>query len=310
MEGRLFYEEDGFASETSENQHLTTAYLNLPRDLALANRKNFAMTSDKGVPLVYHCKVTLFRAMEDDAKVMLNAYLLTAQKNWVTRNASVKLHYGRENMFKKAGIKRSERGRYDKTIRLVFDSASQSWEVPQFNDGTATYTAAGSEWDNTIIAIDEDTSLVPALFGSIVDESSTVSAATFNIQNSYLHSRRKPPVDDLEPAESSVSHSIIRSLFTNEIPAVETAVSDLADSNQDETPYNTDAAAGTFTSAAMAGVVQIGNISTTGGTMYVDIPFGVGALYINKQTTDDGNAAMEGNVQYLIEVLGISEMEG
>lgn len=310
MEGRFLYTDSGFSSESSENQHATTTYINLPRDLALANRKNFTMTSKKGVPLVYHCKVTIFRAMEDDAKVMMNSYILTAQKNWVTRNASVKLHYGRENMFKKAGIRRSERGRYDKTLRLVYDNAGQTWAVPTFNDASASYTATGSEWDNTVIAIDEDTSLVPALFGSIVDESSTVSASTFNIQNAYLNSRRKVPVDDLEVAESSQSHSIIRSLFTTEIPAVETAVSDLADSNQDETPYNSDAAAGTFTSAAIAGAVQIGNISTTGGTMYVDIPFGIFGLINNKQTTDDGVASMEGNITILLEVLGFSELEG
>jgi len=310
MEGRLNYKDDGFSSESVENMHVSTTYLNLPRDLALANRKNFTMTTKKGVPQVYHCKFTVLRPVQDDTDVLLTASVFTAQKNWVTRNASVKLHYGREKMFKKAGIKRSERGRYDSTIRLVVDSASQTWEVPIFTDTNSVYTATGSEWDNTVISTDEDTSLVPALFGSVVDESSSVSASTFNIQNAYLNSRRKPPVDDLLPAESSSSHSILRTLFTTELPNVETAVSDLADSNQDETPYDTDAAAGTFTSIAMAGITQIGNAANPIGVFYADIPFGICQMLMVKQTLDDNDGDMRYDVPYHVEILGFSEMEG
>jgi len=310
MEGRFLYVDDGFASETSENQHSSTTYLNLPRDLSLANRKNFAMTSKKGVPLVYHCKLTILRPLQDDTNVGLYTLVGTAQKNWVTRNASVKLHYARENMFKKSGIKRSERGRYDSTIRLVFDSASQTWEVPSFNDGSSLFTASGSEWDNTQIAIDQDSDLVPALFGSVVDEGSSISAGTFNIQNAYLNSRRKPPLDDVLPAETSAAYSIIRALFKHETPVVVAAVSAMADSNQDLTPYDTDAAAGTFSSIAIAGILELGNMASTSGTMFVDIPFGICQVIHAKQTQNNSDGSMEGNVLMHVEVLGFSELEG
>lgn len=309
MEGRLNYEDDGFASETSENAHASTTYLNLPRDLALANRKNFGMTTKKGVPLVYHCKFTVLRPIQDDTDVLLTAAVFTAQKNWVTRNASVKLHYAREKMFKNAGIRRSERGRYDSTLRLVFNSASQTWEVPLFVDGTATYDATGSEWDNTKISIDEDADLVPALFGSIINEASSISGATFNIQNAYLNSRRKVELDDITSAESSAEHSILRSMFNVE-DAVDDELSEIADDNQDQPPYNSDASAGTFTSAAMGGITQIGNISFPIGVFYADIPFGICQVLMSKQTLDDSNGDMSSDVSYLVEVLGHSEMEG
>lgn len=309
MEGRFLYTDDGFAGQTAANQHASATYLNLPRDLALANRKNFAMTSKKGVPLVYHCKFTVLRPLQDDTDVGLYSLILTAQKNWVTRNASVKLHYAREQMFKNAGIRRSERGRYDSTMRLVFDSGSQTWEVPNFTDAAATYTVSGSEWDNTKIAIDEDSDLTPALFGAIVNEASSISAQTFNIQNAYLNSRRKVELDDMTSAESSAEHSIIRSMFNVE-DTVDDELSEIADDNQDQPPYDSDAVAGTYASIAIAGVIELGNMASTSGTFFCDVPFGICKVLHAKQTQDNGDGSMEGNVLMHVEVLGYSEMEG
>ncbi len=309
MEGRLTYSDTGFSSHNAENQATSSIYLNLPRDLALANRKNFAMTSKKGVPLVYHCKFTVLRPATDDTDVILYQAVGTAQKNWVTRNASVKLHYARERMFKNAGVRRSERGRYDSTIRLVYDSATQSWAVPLFTDDSSVFTVSGSEWDHTKIAIDEDDSLVPALFGPVANEAASVSATTFNIQNAYLNSRRKVELDDLTSGESSAEHSIIRSMFNVE-DTVDDELSEIADDNQDQPPYDSDAAAGTFTSVAYAALIQMGNISAPMVTYYVDIPFGICQLDTAKQTVDDSNGDMSGNVVITVEVLGHSEMEG
>jgi len=310
MEGRFLYNDTGFASETAENAHATTTYLNLPRDLSLANRKNFTMTSKKGVPLVYHCKATVLLPPQDDADVLLHSLISTAQKNWVTRNASVKFHYAREKMFKNAGIKRSERGRYDSTTRLVYDSSSQTWLVPSFTTASATYTTGGSEWDNTKISIREEDSLVPALFGPVINEGSSYTATTFNIQNAYLNSRRKVEIDDMTSDESSAELSIIRSMF-NIGDFRHEELSEIADDNQDQPPYDSDAYDGTYSSEAFAGIVQLGlNGGATGATMFVDIPFGIAKWSNIKQTSDDSNGAMEGNVLMHLEVLGFSEMEG
>ena len=169
MEGRLSYKETGFG-ETSATSDATTSYLNLARDLSASNRKNFEHTTRKGVPLVYHCKLTVYRDfITDRIGIQNTAIATTAPKNWVFRNGAVKLHAGREKMFRNAGIKKSDRGRYDKTIRYAWNAHNQTWAVPIFLDGTSTFTDFG-EWDLSKIAIDQDTELVPALFGTVFDE--------------------------------------------------------------------------------------------------------------------------------------------
>jgi len=309
MEGILHYKPVDFSEETTENYHAATVYGNLPRDLSLVNRKGFDMTTTKGVPLVYHCRVTVYRPSQDDTDVMLGVGIAGAQSNWVTRNASVKTHFAREKMYQNAGVKKSERGRYDKTLRLNYDAASQTWMVPVLTDGSSTFTASGSDWDPSKIAIGEDADLIPTLFGAVVNEESSISAATFNIQNAYLASRRKVAIEDVSDTEDVGAHSILRQMFV-----VDDADSDeiqaIAHSLGDEPPYDSDAVAGTFTSQTVLGLGQIGNLSSGQFTFDVDIPFGIFSMSISKQTLDNVNGAMESDPLIRIDVLGISEMQG
>ncbi len=309
MEGILNYAPADFSSQTSDNYHKVTAYGNLPRDLSCANRKGFDMTTTKGVPLVYHARVTVFRNAQDDTDVLLSVGVAGAQSNWVTRNASVKTHFAREKMYQNAGVKKSERGRYDKTLRLNFDAASQSWMQPIFSDGHSTFTQSGADWDPSTIAVGEDSNLVPTLFGSIVNEESAISAATFNIQNAYLASRRKPAIDDETDTEDVAAHSILRQMFvvddadSDEVQAIAHAVGDAP-------PYDSDAVAGTFTSMTTLGFGQIGNLANPQFSFDVDIPFGIFAMDIAKQTVDNATGDMAHDPIIRIEVLGISEMQG
>lgn len=298
----------GFPGEVTENYFGTRNYLNLARDMSAVNRKAFHMTSTKGVPLVYHCRFTVIRPLEDDNDVLTYVAVGGAQENWVTRNASVKLHYAREKMFQNAGIRKSERGRYDKTIRLNYDSRSQTWTLPILTDNNSLFTDIG-EWDVSKIAIDEDTDLTPCLFGSVMNEEAAINGDTFNIQNAYLNSRRAPEQDEGDD-EGSAPHSIIRSLFNVE-DAIDDEVQAIAQDNQDMTPYDHDGIAGSFTSVSLKGFSLMG---ATGGTIVqtfdVDIPFGICEVVTVKQTQDDSNSDMEGTVPLLVEVLGISEMQG
>jgi len=310
MEGKLLYINPvDFSGETSENYHQGAAYINLPKDLSLVNRKGFDMTSSKGVPLVYHTRLTIHRSTQDDTDVTLIVGVNGAQSNWVTRNASVKTHFAREKMYANAGVKKSERGRYDKTLRLNFDAASQTWLVPHLNDGSTTWDATGADWDPSKIAVGEDADLIPTLFGAVVNEENAISAATFNIQNAYLASRRKVVIEDVGDAEDVGAHSILRQMFV-----VDDADSDeiqaIAHSVGDEPPYNSDAAAGTYTSMTSLGIHQIGNLAVPMGVMDVDIPFGICQLSLAKQTVDNANGSMEGSIIVAVEVLGISEMQG
>jgi hypothetical protein len=96
----------------------------------------------------------------------------------------------------------------------------------------------------------------------------------------------------------------------NVADVVDDELSEIADDNQDQPPYNSDAVAGTFTAQAIAGVTELGNMASTSGVMYCDIPFGICKLVNAKQTQDNGTSSMEHNVIVHVEVLGFSEMEG
>lgn len=311
MEGNLYYELNTWTSEPSALEQ-RNYYFNLARDLSLANRKEMTQCTTKGVPLVYHCRVTVVRPFGDEDDVILSAKGHTAQQNWVTRNAAVKTHFAREAMYKNAGVKKSERGRYDKTLKLNYNQATQSWALPEFSDQSAIYGLAGSDWDPSKIAIDDDADLVPTLFGSIVDEESVVNAATFNIQNAYLSSRRKPQVDDMSADEDVAASSILRQMFTldderdDEIQALTQVVGD-------STPYDSDSTSGTFTSESVAAYGAVGTYAAPQITFDVDVPFGLMFWEMRKRTTDGavtGSAGMKDAVPFHIEVLGVSEMQG
>ena len=308
MEGRLLYALDGWTS-TNLADETETYYVNLPRDLSLANRKHFDQCSAKGVPLVYHTRITISRGITDDDDVNTQVTLSTAQSNWVTRNAAVKTHFAREAMYKNAGVKKSERGRYDKTLKMNFNAASQTWKVPVFGDGSTVYDTTGSDWDVSTISISEDSALVPCLFGTVVDEESAISAATFNIQNAYLASRRKPQVDDLGAGEDVSAHSILRQMMTTDDDR-DTEIQALTQSVGDGTPYDSDAIAGTFTSAAIAAYVQVGNKASPQVVVDVDIPFGLMQIAARKTPQDEAAGDLGASMGFHIEVLGISEMQG
>lgn len=311
MEGNLYYELAGWTTSASAVDQ-RNFYFNLARDLSLSNRKELTQCTTKGVPLVYHCRVTVVRPYGDEDDVIMSAKGHTAQQNWVTRNAAVKTHFAREAMYKNAGVKKSERGRYDKTLKLNYNQASQTWALPEFSDQNAVYTLTGSDWDPSKIAIDDDADLVPTLFGTIVDEESLVTADTFNIQNAYLASRRKPQVDDMSGDEDVASSSILRQMFTvdderdDEIQALTQVVGD-------STPYDSDAVAGTFTSESVAAYGAVGTYAAPQITFDVDVPFGLMFWEMRKRTTDGENTApagMRDPVPFHVEVLGVSEMQG
>lgn len=306
MEGKLSYIADGFDA-TNATVDNDTAYLNLARDLSALNRKGFEQTTRKGVPLVYHCKLTIVKNIIDDRpNSLLSALPYTAPQNWVTRNGAVKLHAAREKMFSNAGIKKSDRGRYDKSIRYGWNAHNQVWERPIFTDGTGVYTDFG-EWDLSKIAIDQDTELVPTLFGSVFDESAATTGDSFNMMNAYLNSRRKIQDDDLDSAEGVADHSIIRSMFNVE-DATDDELAVIADDNQDLPPYDHDAVAGTFTSMVASDIAVCGNHGAPKDTIFFDAPFGLAQLTFTKSADAAGD--LDGNVLYFIEVLGISEMQG
>lgn len=304
MEGKLTYNATGFDA-SNDIIDTDTHYINLARDLSALNRKGMEQTTRKGVPLVYHCKLTIYRNFTDRLNSSLFVSPYVAASNWVTRNGAVKLHAAREAMFKNAGIKKSDRGRYDKTIRYGWDSHAQTWATPVFSDGSFTHTDMG-EWDLSKFAIDQDAELVPTLYGPTLNEGAASTGNSFNMMTAYLNSRRKPETDDATSGHEVADHSIIRSMFNVEDER-DDELQIIADDNQDQTPYNTDASRGTFTAFCLAEVAACGNFGKPKDVVYFDAPFGMARLDLVKSSDTAGD--LNGDVAYTIEVVGISEMQ-
>ena len=129
--------------------------INLPKDLAAINRHNVEHTTSKGVPLVYRCAITIManpqaqtnnRLFVEDVNLIQIAEINHAPNTWVTRNAFVKAHAARENMFKLQGVKKSERGAYSRTIRPTWDASPNTFLVPQKGPTAGAVDVVGGTW--------------------------------------------------------------------------------------------------------------------------------------------------------------------
>ena len=145
--------------------------LNLPKDLSLLNRRGYASTTRKGVPLVYQCKIDFYLHDEDGqgpdtltdgstsavfgADMQATLKIDGCQNNWVMRNAAVKFHAAYHESLRKAGVKKSHLGAYANEIRYNYDSNADTWLVPIDGDGDAF---TGGTWDDTDLYTESDSS--------------------------------------------------------------------------------------------------------------------------------------------------------
>lgn len=239
---------DGWTTLTTRNaadDGTVTGHLNLFKDLSILNRRGYSMTTNKGVPYVVRAKIDLY--LQDEDGFGLNTAAGTdfattlkidgCQNNWVMRNAAVKWHAAREAMFRKAGIPRSQRGAYAKTIRYNWDAADDQWVQPI--DGAGDPFTGGT-WDSTTISTEDDTDMQLRLNGSGVDEGSAVSAASLNMAHSYLCSRAAVPDDsNLESSTTPEAFSVLNDMLAN-YPSfnVKDDVTVIARDEQDNPPYD------------------------------------------------------------------------
>lgn len=319
MEGRLLYN----TGDVSHQNTTAVGQINLCRDLSLLNRKNFEHTTRKGVPLVYHCKVTSYRNAGTDQDLEQQLYAYTVPQNWVYRNAAVKLHFAREAMLKKNGITKGERGRYDHTIRYGWDNTDTSdgtdgWLDPLDCAGSAWAGAELGTWDTTELFLNNGNEIRPVLHGGIADqlEDTHVGAAGNRmLATMYLQSRKQIRQDDGDNtdmegdgAESEFpgEFSVIKDLFN---PGLDTAdeVRESVDTSQDNPPYDSDdmGEMATFIGCVEAGRFITGMQSGTKDTEFIDVPFGI----IDVKGFCK-NATGATNWDFAIEVLGVSEMQG
>ncbi len=102
-ETRLTYGE----AITKNEQH----YMNLVKDLSWLNSRGMEHTDRDGHVVGYFVDITI--VMDSDVPFAF----LAAPNTWKMRNAFRKWHFARLEMFRNAGVTKSEMGRYGQTIR-------------------------------------------------------------------------------------------------------------------------------------------------------------------------------------------------
>lgn len=299
-----------------------TGDLNLPKDLSLLNRRGYASTTRKGVPLVYQCRIDFYLHDEDGqgpssalgTDMQATLKIDGCQNNWVMRNAAVKFHAAREEMFRKAGVRKSDRGAYAHEIRFAYDSHTDDWLVPIDGDGDAF---TGGTWDLSTIGYAGDPAMVPMLVGPGLDEESgDVTPTGIQIGHSYLLSRANQQADtnlhaEEGPAKFSVLNQMLGEGQAN--TSGDDNVRDAGRSEQDNPPYEVlDISDSGDVNHDITEEVELGRAIAGFGNAYgsviVEIPFGLAAMKATVYDAADTNVTPSGLV--CVEVLDIYEMQG
>ncbi len=305
-ERTLFYNSGGLSSTTWTGG----IKYNIVRDLAAINRHNVAHTTSKGVPLVYRCAVTIMPQVdtgtynqifdEDDALIQV-AEIHLAPQTWVFRNALVKAHAARENMYKLQGVKKSERGAYSRTIRPTWDASPDTFRTPQKGDTSGGQDYDMGTWDYS--ALQSEASSMTHL--RLVGDSGLTSL--------YLDSRKQISEDSNSDSDSTnqpVDTNILRNLLSPTL-----GISDKSDEvvalgrdEQDNPPYSLDNN-GDHTDMVLAGRQFIGGRAGITHTEVYDIPCGIFEMKGLNAFMDAGQGEAESQpFSVKIEVLGVYSM--
>jgi hypothetical protein len=320
---KLLYETGNIADDTAYNALTsggTSGVLNLPKDLSILNRRGYASTTRKGVPLIYQVKLDFY--MHNFAGQGLESAVLPAdtqtilkvkgaQNNWVMRNAAVKWHAAREEQLRSLNIPKKNRGAYAHEIRYVYDSSTETYLVPVDGDGSGF---TGGTWDTTTIAVPEDDGFKLALVGTGTNvDTGDPAPSQVQIGFSYLSSRAQVPSDsNLESSDTPAHRSILNAMLAGPQQMSLSVIDDIYDGvrdEQDNPPYDV------FTNSDLnhdiTEPVELGRAVAGFGNAYgsviVDIPFGI--CDMTAKMTQSADTA---NIQGLIcaEVLDIYEMQG
>ena len=293
--------------------------LNLARDYSMLNRQHWQQTTSKGVPLVYRVALTFSPSLtpfgsdgdyadiflEDTNQVQVVA-VKTAQQNWVQRNGCVKTHFAREKMFKVQGVKKSDRGSYDKTMHIAWSAGVDTFLTPQDGDRD-NYTAGSWEYSKLIMPGDTGGAYLNVI-GTHGDEESTTAFATLSIPQMYLSSRKQ--VDDhsnTDDDDQPKLYSVLNQLFAlGGHSASMDEVIDMARDNQDEPPYDLDED-GNDCEPVEAARVFLGITSGVQQTVVVDVPYGLCELQAINTYVDAGAERVNG-IDVRCEVLDIFPM--
>jgi len=300
----LYYNTGSLSSVTWSAGHK----INLARDLAAINRHNVAHTNSKGVPYCYRVAVSIMpkpvaesynRVFAEDLNMVQIAEIVHAPNTWVTRNAVVKTHAARENMFKLQGVKKSERGAYSRTIRPTWSASPDTFLTPQKGSTSGGADYVGGDWDYSALKADDG------------DLSHLMLVGNSGMLSLYLDSRRQmdPDTNSEDDSENQpVDSNILRQLLspTLGISSKDDDVVALARDEQDNPPYSLDND-GDHTDGVLAGRQYIGAQAGFVSTEVYDIPLGIFELKAMNGYTDAGQNLTQA-MSIKVEVLGMYEM--
>ena len=301
-----------------------THTISLPKDLSILNRRGYASTTRKGVPLVYKVAATVYPSGLDgsgyvtsvSSDVKTTVKFLGCQNNWVMKNAAVKWHAARENMFRRAGIRKKQLGAYAHEIRYNWDEAATTFTTPVDGDGAAF---TGGTWDTTVLHTEDDPAgFTLKLTGIGLDADSDVAATAIQIGQSYLTSRSTVPDDsNLESSNVPGELSILRDMLTTveQHASLVDDVTETAADDQDNPPYDVITAGDTnndITESVELGRLVLlpqGSGASLPQTVIMDVPFGImNVLMAHRDPGDD--SGIEDDLALGLEVLDIYEMQG
>lgn len=298
----------------------------IPKDLSLLNRRGYASTTRKGVPLVYRVAVTQYPGGIDgsgyttsvSSDVRTTTKFAGTQNNWVMKNAAVKFHAAREKTFRDAGITKKQRGAYAHEIRYGYDDAGGSWSDPVDASGVAF---TGGTWDLTGLSYDNDSSFTPVLVGNGDDEESNAFSGTIlSIGHSYLVSRANQQADtNLEMEEGPAIYSVLNNMLDDKsLQSMQAQVRADARTDQDNPPYEVlDLSDSGDVGHDITEEVELGRLvmmpqgsgATLPQTTVLDVPFGIFRVLSAHRDPGD-NSGIVDDLALGLEVLDIFEMQG
>ena len=304
-----------------------THTLCLPKDLSLLNRRGYASTTRKGVPLVYRVAATVYPTGIDgsgyttsvSSDVRTTVKYLGCQNNWVMKNAAVKFHAAREKMFRKAGVKKNQRGSYSHEIRYGFDDLG-AFATPVDGAGSAF---TGGTWDLSSLSHASDSDVGLVLVGNGDDEETDASALTFlSLGHSYLMSRLSQQADtNLQAEEGPAKFSYLNQMLSDnsqDYTNKEDDVIDEARNAQDNPPYEVlDISDSGDVGHDITEPVELGRSvlmpqgsgASLPQTTILDVPFGIMRVQMAHRDPGDDSGITD-DLALGLEVLDIFEMQG
>ena len=312
----------------SNGNFAETHALNLPKDLSILNRRGYASTTNKGVPLVYRVAATIYPTGLDgsgyttsvSSDVRTTVKFLGAQNNWVMKNAAVKWHAAYHAMYDDVGVKRSSRGAYSKAIRYGYDDVGNTWAAPVDGLGDAF---TGGTWDLTTMSYNTDAGFGLTIVGSGDDEESNAfSGGLLSIGHSYLVSRTNQLADtNPEASEGPAEFSVLNNMLSGATKTNATtagAIRDNARDDHDNPPYEVlDISDSGDVNHDITEEVELGRAvlmpqgsgATLPQTVVIDVPFGLTRVLMANRDPNDDSGIVD-DLCMSLEVLDIFEMQG